>query len=283
MIEGLPYRREPGADPGPRPAVPIPPARMPPLRAGRPLKRWRYVGAFGEQAMVCAGIAWIGPARQVFWAAWDRSRRRLHERTHIAGRARVRLAPGRLEVNDAGVQIELALDEGEGVETVCPNGRAYVWTRKQGGVAATGTLALDGKPPRELDARAVIDDTAGYHARETEWWWAAGVGAAPDGTPLAWNLVAGVNDPPAGSERTVWIAGRPVETGPVSFSPGLEAIRSDAGELRFAAEAERRRRERLLVVSSDYVQPFGTFSGVLPDGTEVAHGLGVTEHHVARW
>jgi hypothetical protein len=256
---------------------------MPLWRGTRPLKRWRYVGAFCEEAMVCAGVVWIGPVRQVFWGVWDRERGRLHERTRIAGRARVRLDAGRLQVHDGDTRIELLLQEEEGVETVCPHGRGYVWTRKQAGIAATGTLGLDGEPERPLQARAVVDDTAGYHARDTAWCWAAGVGQTSDGRPAAWNLVTGVNDPPTGSERTVWVDGRPAEVGPVTFSAELDAIGSAAGELRFAAEAQRRRRERLLVVASDYRQPFGTFSGTLPDGTELARGLGVTERHVARW
>ena len=55
------------------------------------------------------------------------------------------------------------------------------------------------------------------------------------------------------------------------------------GDLRFAPEAERVRRDDLLLIASDYRQPFGTFSGTLPDGTELASGHGVMERHRARW
>jgi hypothetical protein len=159
-----------------------------------------------------------------------------------------------------------------------------VWTRKQAGVEARGTLALDGGPIREVRALAVIDDTAGYHARVTEWYWSAGVGAGPGGEALAWNLVSGVNDPPEGSERAVWIAGDPREVPPVSFATDLSAIVcTDGSELSFEAEAERRRSENLLVVRSDYRQPFGVFSGMLPGHVELARGVGVVEHHRARW
>ena len=96
--------------------------------------------------------------------------------------------------------------------------------------------------------------------------------------------MSGVNDPPSGSERAVWVDGRPFEVGPVSFAADLSAIRcEDGAELRFHAEAERSRRERLLLLSSDYRAPFGSFAGVLPGGHELAHGLGVMEHHRARW
>jgi hypothetical protein len=187
-------------------------------------------------------------------------------------------------VHDEGVLLDLRLEEDEGIQALCPHGRREVWTRKQAGVRARGTLALDGDAPREIDALAVIDDTAGYHARMTEWRWSAGVGESPEGVRLAWNLVAGVNDPPSGSERAVWIAGEPREAQPVSFTADLEQVSCvDGSELHFHAEAERSRRENLLIVKSDYRAPFGTFSGTLPGGIALAHGLGVMEHHRALW
>jgi Domain of unknown function (DUF2804), C-terminal len=106
----------------------------------------------------------------------------------------------------------------------------------------------------------------------------------PAGAPLAFNLVEGVNDPPAGSERAVWVGGVPHEAPAVSFASNLTQIVSEDGaRLNFTPEAERRRRENLLVVRSDYRAPFGIFSGTLPGGVELARGLGVVEHHRARW
>jgi Domain of unknown function (DUF2804), C-terminal len=270
--------------------------RMRLFGAARPLKRWRYVGVFCDELMACAALVQIGPARQSFWALATPDGE-LRERTRLLPRrAEVQLAsgdalargadahPGRLRVRDRGVALELALAEEAGVEADCPHGRGRVWTRKQAGVRACGTLALDGGPAREIEARAVIDDTAGYHARHTEWWWTAGVGEAPDGVALAWNLVSGVNDPPSGSERAVWVAGRASEVSPVGFARDLASIRCDDGsQLRFHAEAQRSRRDNLLVLSSDYVAPFGSFSGTLPGGIALARGRGVVEHHRARW
>ncbi len=270
--------------------VPLPPVRMPAWRGSRPLKRWRYVGVYGPELMLCVGTARVGPGRQSFWAVWDRATGRLRERTRRSGGG-VRLGmdrPGRVLVLDDGVEIDLTLDEVDGVETIAPNGEAYAWTRKQGGVRARGTVVVDGVV-RELDALAVIDDSAGYHARRTAWTWCAGVGRAGDGRTLAWNLVAGVNDPPRESERTVWVAGVPVEVGPAArFADDLGAVETDDGvALRFAAEATRERRENLLLVRSEYRQPFGTFAGVLPGpaGTplQLAEGWGVMERHTAVW
>jgi len=162
-----------------------------------------------------------------------------------------------------------------------------VWTRKQAGVRATGTLALDGAVPVEVEALGVIDDTLGFHARHTEWRWSAGVGVGAAGEALAWNLVSGVNDPPSGSERAVWVNGDAHECPPVRFSDDLRQIScEDGSQVHFRPEAERARRDTLLIISSDYRAPFGIFTGSLPgpDGPlALTRGLGVVEHHRARW
>lgn len=242
--------------------------------------------------MLCVGAVRVGPARQSFWAVWDRGADgrppRLRERTTVGGRSGVRLgldAPGRVHVEDAraGVRIDLALAEEDGVETVCADGRSYAWTRKQGGVRAHGVVVLDGRE-LALDTKAVVDDSAGYHARHTAWRWSAGVGRTEDGRAAAWNLVAGINDPPRDSERTVWLDGVTAEAAPATFAADLGAVATaDGGALAFAAEAVRERRENLLLVRSAYRQPFGTFSGLLPGGVALAEGYGVMEQHTAAW
>lgn len=240
--------------------------------------------------MACAALVQVGLARQSFWALYRRDAQELDERTRMLPRRReLRLTPGgdgpgRLTLRDRGVALDLELEEEPGIEVVCPNGREHVWTRKQAGIAARGTLALGAGAPLPVAARAVIDDTAGYHARRTEWWWSAGVGRDSDGRALAWNLVSGVNDPEEGSERAVWVDGEPHEVAPVRFDADLRRVRgSDGSELRFEAEAERAHSQNLLILRSDYRAPFGTFSGTLPGGVPLAHGLGVVEHHRALW
>jgi Protein of unknown function (DUF2804) len=261
------------------------------------------VAVFNEELMACAALVQIGPARQSFWALYMREEKLMRERTRLLPRrGEVELdhgragdageaagtpgaTPGRMRIHGRGVLLDLRLEEQPGIEALCPSGQAQVWTRKQAGVAAHGTLSIDGGRARAIEALAVIDDTIGHHARHTEWHWSAGVGESPDGTALAWNLVSGVNDPPQGSERAVWVAGSPAETAPVSFAADLSSIRceQDGAELRFLAEAQRSRHDELLIVGSDYRAPFGSFTGELPGGVSLAHGLGVVEHHRARW
>lgn len=274
----LPYR---GVFGQPRPALlatlPLPPRSMPSHHGLRPLKAWRYVGVYGPELMLCAAIVRIGRARQSFWALWDRRRRLLVERTRV-GRTRVVLQPGRVVVSDQGIRLDLTLEEQAGIEAVCPSAESYAWTRKQGGIRAHGMLMLEGTP-NPVEGRAVIDDTAAYYPRQTAWQWSAGVGVASDGRELAWNLVSGVNDPPADSERTVWIDGVARETPRSIFRPALTGVDG----LHFEAEAVRERTDNLLLVRSRYRQPFGAFHGELPGGVALAEGYGVMEEHQAWW
>jgi Protein of unknown function (DUF2804) len=280
----LPHRGRFG-DPRP-PALdnlPLPPARIPGRFGSRPLKAWRYVGVFGPELMLCVATVRIGRARQSFWAVWDRRDARLYERT-VLGRAGVELGRGTVSVRARDVRIELALNERPGVESICVSGDGYGWTRKQGGIGARGTVTLPGKEPVALDAHAMVDDTAAYYERHTRWRWSAGVGRSADGRALAWNLVQGVNDPGRGSERTVWVDGKPYEPPPVTFADDLSGV----GRLRFHAEATRERRENLLLVRSRYCQPFGTFRGSLDwagriEPIQLERGFGVMEDHDVWW
>jgi Protein of unknown function (DUF2804) len=252
----------------------VPPARMALLRDRRPLKRWRYLGLYGEDLMLCAANVRVAVVPQAFWATWDR--RALRERTVFR--------PGGVTLEDGAASFGPArltlTPDGDPMAVTSRHGDSYIWTRKQP-VRATGTV--DGRP---VALRGLIDDSAGYHARRTDWQWCAGVGEAPDGTELAWNVVTGVHDAAAGSERTLWVGGRAVELPPARFDDDLGAIRfggDDGAVLVFAEEARRARADDFKLFASDYVQPFGTFSGTLPGGVRVAKGWGVMERHSVRW
>jgi hypothetical protein len=255
--------------------------RLVPLRGSRPLKHWRYVGVYGPEVMVCAGLVRVAGVPQAFWAVWDRAAGVLHERT-VSGRGGVELPEGGARVAAADVHVALALEPaGEPVEVLSRHGRAPIWTRKLP-VRARGTVTV-GARRVAVDDAGIVDDSAGWHARKTAWAWSAGVGTSAAGEPVAWNLVDGVHDAPSASERTVWAAGREREVGPALFDPDLARVTAGELDLRFSAEAERARRDRVGPFASDYRQPFGTFSGTLGSGLELAEGFGVMERHTARW
>jgi hypothetical protein len=278
---------------------------MPRRRGGRWLKRWRYVGAYCDELLLCAARVQVGPIGQTFWAVCDREHRQIWERTRLrfpgargetwteerdGAEGIIDHAPdeGSLVRIDAPrtkageVRAILRLGGGRWVESVCPSGEGeYVWTRKRADVPIECDVRV-GERRWRVRARGVEDESAGYHPRHTVWSWSAGIGTAK-GRSVGWNLVSGINDPPERSERAIWIDGQPSEPGPVSFEE-LDAIAFDDGSrLEFEAECERRRHENRLVVRYTYRQPFGAFSGTLPGGLELDHGLGVMEHHDAHW
>jgi hypothetical protein len=269
-----------------RPSLPVPPDPMPLLLGRRFRKRWRWVGAFADNLIVFAAIVQVGPATMTFWGIWDRERRRLWERTRrdFPGRRRDVSMRGRsARVRAGSIQFELEFDEGYPIECMCPNGEGgYSWTRKEAGMPVRGEVRI-GRRTSELSGLGVIDDSAGYHQRYTSWKWSAGVGTARDGRKIAWNLVTGINDPPAASERAIWVAGEPTEPGPVQFQ-GLETIHfEDESRLTFSAETERTHHEGILLLArSDYEAPFGSFGGSL-NGLPIASALGVMEAHDAIW
>jgi uncharacterized protein DUF2804 len=274
----LPWR---GPGPG-RPRLPLPPDPMPLWRQGRLRKRWRYVGVYGPELMLCAASAQVGPLRQSFWALWDREGGRRYAHTRSLPGGGVSLDGPDVAVRAGEVTARLWFGEAAAVESVCPSGeRGYAWTRKRAGVPVRGTVEAGGRR-WTIEAEGVDDESAGYHQRHTSWYWSAGVGRLADGRAVAWNLVSGINDPERNSERAIWVDGAPSEPAPVAFS-GLEAVEFAGGSrLGFAAESELARDDNLLLLRSRYRHSFGTFSGAL-DGLELAQGYGVMERHEAVW
>jgi hypothetical protein len=261
--------------------LPLPPGPMPLLRGARPLKRWRYVGVFDRELMLCVGDARVGVARRRWWAVAEPDGT-LSERT-TASRGGIRLEAGRVLVDAGEVRIDLELEESDGVEVVSPSGRQYIWTRKQAGARARGTVTLAGRE-RRVDCEAFVDESAGYHERHTAWRWSAGRGRGAGGERIAWNLVTGVHDSPESSERTLWIDGRPREVGPVRFTDDLSRVAfAEGGALEFEEWCAREEHTNGVLFSNDYRQPFGTFGGELPGGLHLAEGWGVVEEHDVRW
>ena len=109
----------------------LPPDRMPAWRGTRPLKRWRYVGVYTPELMLCVGDARIGrraPALVGGGAARRDAARAHHDparRCEHRGLARARAARG-------DVEIELELEERD---------------RRRGGLAG-GRAATSGPPSR---------------------------------------------------------------------------------------------------------------------------------------
>lgn len=240
---------------------------LPLFRGLRPLKKWRYLGVYGPDVQMCVGIARIGPAYQAFWA--------FHNRTNDGFRDRAALWPivhfdeASARFDNVDVCYERA---GDPVEVVSLHGKYPIWTRKTP-VRVTGTI--DGVT---VESPGLLDESAGHHARVTKWSWSAGCGTSDTGAAITWNITNGVHDSPANSERTLWVDGVPREIGPVEFATDLSRV----GSLEFHAERERARHDRMILIDSNYRQPFGTFTGSI-DGVTLRDGYGVMERHDVRW
>jgi hypothetical protein len=231
------------------------------------LKAWWWVGAFGPDVMLCVACAAVGRAHASWWAVWDRDAGRLHERTRHSWRG-VTVEPARAAVRQRGVAIELELAPAGDPVSV----RGQVWTRKTP-LRVRGEVRL-GRRRLHVDAPGLLDESGGRHPRRTAWLWSAGAGRTAAGAGVTWNLVEGM-DP---AEQAVWVDGAAHPVAPVPFD-GLAGV---AG-LRFSAEATRARRESLVLIASDYEQPFGRFTGELPVAGPLVTGWGVMERHRALW
>jgi hypothetical protein len=260
----------------------VDPASLPLLDRGQLRKRWRYVAVFAEELMLCAARAQVGLMAQSFWVLWDRERRCQWAHTNpLPGSREVVFDGSRLEIDGPGLRASLELGDVEPIEVTCPSGKSLAWTRKRAGMPIEGTVEIPGYR-WQVAGRGVDDESAGHHRRHTHWRWSAGVGESVEGRNLAWNLAEGINDPPTGSERAVWVDGEPSEPAPVSFR-GLDGVDlGDAGSLDFAPESKHAKDDNYLLIRSRYRHRFGSFSGEL-GGLTLAGGLGVMEEHEAYW
>ena len=231
------------------------------------------MGLYRPDLILCVGHATLLGLPRRWWAIAEPDGE-LHQ-----GSAGVEVRPGAARVAAGPIGIDLALDEGVGVEVVSRHGRSYIWTRKQACVPARGWVRVGARTWEIAGDDAFIDDSAGYHARVTRWRWSAGIGRGAGGERVAWNLVDGVHDGPGASERTVWVDGEPHEVQHQEFAADLSRV----GGLRFRAWSERAEHTNWFLLRSDYRQPFGSFAGELPGGLVLRSGHGVMEWHDVRW
>ncbi|MGN6556958.1 MAG: DUF2804 family protein [Solirubrobacterales bacterium] len=257
-------------------------AALPLFDHGQLRKRWRYVAVFAEELMLCAARAEVGPMAQSFWVLWDREARRQWAHTALLPGSREVVFDGaRLEIDGPGLCASLELGEAVPIEAICPSGKSLAWTRKRAGMPVTGTVEVPGQR-WQVSGRGIDDESAGHHARHTSWRWSAGVGESVEGRNVAWNFVEGINDPPQGSERAIWIEGEPSEPPPVRFR-GMDGVDlGDTASLNFISESAHAHDDNYLLIRSRYRHRFGSFSGALGDLT-LAGSLGVMEEHDALW
>jgi len=172
--------------------------------------------------------------------------------------------------------------------------RRIAYTHKAAGLRAHGHLTFAGENHTFDNVLATVDWTRSHALRTTQWKWACFVHFLPDGRRLGLNLSAQVYDGPDGvsRENAVWLDGQVHCLGAVQFTlpekPIQQPWRLQGPEvdLTFRPLGGRQQRLELGILSSRFVQPYGTFTGSLTvrgERLEITEAFGVVEDHLSRW
>ncbi len=288
------------------------------------VKEWHYSALTSERWFVAFALVQLGYVANAFCYVVDREQPKEKREysalsplgkalrfapSSISGESTWQLGSDRIRVQyDARWQVELDLSlQGKplrGAFTFEPRdslallfelepGRT-AYTHKAAGLPASGEFHYGGETIRAERALAAIDWTRSVARRETKWKWASFSGRAQDGRALGLNLSADVYEGPGGvsQENGFWIDGRAYPLGSVRFDlppdPRRDAWRLRSGEvdLEFKPLGTREEHVNLGLVRSDFIQPYGIFSGRVSAGgekIEVKNVFGVVEDHLAKW
>lgn len=284
--------------------------------AGR-VRRWNYVAAGDGDTLVGAAVVHLGAVGVAFAFATVGGRAVTFEtKRPLARGVRVGAVPGEgAEARMARARIDLGGDGAIHLDVPTSVGRLQAdirstgevtpailatrtpedgWnvTRKVAGTPVVGHVRLGDAPAVALGSRAGgwSDWTVGRQDRRTTWRWAAGAGVSDDGCRVGLNVSTGMNGREAG-EDVVWWDGVPHalvvrDIAPLGDPGGPWQVAGPGVELRLAPSGVRSADERLGVITSTYVQPFGTWSGSLCDAAGVERHVrlaGVAEDHLAIW
>ena len=164
-------------------------------------------------------------------------------------------------------------------------------------VPAEGSIILDGQEIA-IDgnqAIALLDEQKTYYPYNSFWYWATAAGYDASGRLLAFNLCRNmIEADEVFNENCFWIDGR-ISCLPASrfeFNEIMEPwkIKTTDGNLNltFVPQGERAQKINFAgLISSDYHQPFGKYSGEFRDGRGGIYPLtnffGLAEKHVTRY
>ena len=295
-------------------------------------KRWQYVGLYSDEFIIGLAVVHTGYLANVFAYVYNRSTGGLWEveRTIPLGNGirfdrgitqsvvayrgneeRVRF-DNNLLLNRRGVDVRLEndglildiraeiIDNQETqppLQTLMPTPDGDCsFTHKNAGMRVEGQVRL-GNIHWDLaktNARSVVDFTIGYHARETQWNWAAFAGISASGFEIGLNLAD-----PTHQENVFWIDGIQYRVGAVRFQytdsisawhiESIDQQDPSFGKVNLTFQPKHCRYQdiNVWILKSQFEQPCGIFNGTLvtPDGTQVDFDNipGVVEEHHAKW
>ena len=285
-------------------------------------KRWIYIGVYTKELIAGGCVVDLTYLASAFAYAFDRPRRVLLDHhsmgprlsqavpdSPVEGVARFSKPGAKVTVDSSAARGDrrLRVEMGKGPERlvldleVQDDGRAVTplsavvplpkgrlnFTHKAAGLLANGTVRLGERTVEVKNALTVVDYTHSLPEHHTSWLWASAAGHSEQGQVVGLNLVQGWREG-AHEENAAWLDGRLIKLGPASFARQANTWRvtTDALELRFFAEGERRQDVDLKLIASRYCQPMGRFEGrlIVEGETVLFTGLaGVTEDHTAVW
>lgn len=283
-------------------------------------KRWQYVGIGSQDLFVGLAIVSLGWCQTAFAYVFDRRRQKVLVDWSADGLPGLNGA-----VSDAPVLGAHAWFRQLGSSLSIkhePDGGLYVAVRA-GGIRLQARLAVEGAPPfllavgpieggashatqkspglpvkgwvevagqrHELDgAIGCLDSSNGLLVRQTSWRW-----ACAHGQGVGFNLQDGYF---GDCENALWLDGALIPLGRAVFDfdpaqplqPWRVHTQDGLLDLVFQPEGARQADRNVWVAASHYVQPVGTFHGVVKasagaPGRQIAGLLGVTEDHRSRW
>lgn len=284
-------------------------------------KRWQYVGIAAADCFIGCAIVDVGWTNTAFAYLFDRRSGKVEGGLSRDGLPGLTASMNDVPAKGAGSRFswlgakldfverdadrfELKIDGPGGfkVEATLDGTQAAPWlfavgpvdggvwhaTHKSPTLAVRGQATAGGKTYALDGAHASLDHSNGLLPRDTRWYWASAHGAR-----VGFNLQAGYF---GNHENVLWLDGRLVLLGAAQFQFDERntlapwQVRTDDGllELSFHPEGERREDRNLIVASSRYVQPVGTYRGrvrasVDSPWVDVADLLGVAENHHSRW
>lgn len=274
-------------------------------------KRWHYAALSCDEVFAAVAIVDLGWTSTAFAYAFDRRTRTLIAEMardglpglgaavapHAGGASSFRFPGHNIALNASSLALRcgtFSIDAqfGAAAPTLLACGLAEGGsvhaTQKSGGVALRGELRAGGRTLRLDGGVASFDYSNGLLARETSWRW-----ASAHSRTLGFNLQAGYF---GAQENALWLDGDIIalDAAQFTFHPGAPLapwhICTADGllDLHFTPHGARAQRRNLLVAASRYIQPIGTFSGIVRASAAsppvTIDGLaGVTEDHFSRW
>jgi hypothetical protein len=171
--------------------------------------------------------------------------------------------------------------------------RRIAYTHKAAGWPVAGALELGGRTVCLDGGLAASDWTRAQASRITEWKWASLSSFLSDGTPIGLNLSAQVYEDERGHsvENAFWVDGKVRALSGVVFEVPphpqtqrwqIRSIDGDDVDLEFEPRGAREEHTNFGIVRTDFVQPYGSFTGQVC-GHQIDGAFGVVETHISVW